>query len=154
MRTFTGASASRLSGISRMSGSALGAMKFMPFSMEDCIGAAGTALSGRPAPALPTDRLGLRATGRRACDDLRASAACRRTGPVWMAEAKACRKKPLLPAPRRGRPRNAYPRSRPHEGGPGERVGLSARAAGYEPFGGLRWDRDFRGMQRESTPQK
>ena len=59
LRTFSGASASLLSGISRMSGSALGAMKFMPVSMEGCIGAAKAALSGRPTPALPTGRLGL-----------------------------------------------------------------------------------------------
>ena len=33
-----------------------------------CIGAAGTALSGRPAPALRPRRLGLRALPGRACD--------------------------------------------------------------------------------------
>ena len=37
LRTFSGASASRLSGISRMSGSALGAMKFMRISLEGCL---------------------------------------------------------------------------------------------------------------------
>ena len=51
MRTFSGASARRLKGISRMSGSALGAMWFMRVSMEGCIGAAGAAFSGRPAAA-------------------------------------------------------------------------------------------------------
>ena len=42
-RTFSGASSSRLSGIFRMSGSALEAMWFMPFCMEGCIDATGTA---------------------------------------------------------------------------------------------------------------
>ena len=35
--------------------------RIMPFSMEGCIGAAGTALSGRPAPARPLRRLRLQA---------------------------------------------------------------------------------------------
>ena len=52
LRTFSGASASRLSGISRMSGSALGAMKFMRISLEGCEHAArGDPL--RPPRALP-----------------------------------------------------------------------------------------------------
>ena len=59
LRTFSGASASRLSGISRMSGSALGAMKFMRISLEGCEHAArGGPLrpprahpNGGPAPA-------------------------------------------------------------------------------------------------------
>lgn len=37
-----------------------GAMKFVPVSMEGCIGAAGTALSGRPCACPRPARLGLR----------------------------------------------------------------------------------------------
>ena len=59
-----GASASELSGISRMSGSALGAMKFMPVSMEGCTDTAREALSARPAPAPE-----LRCSASRRCTD-------------------------------------------------------------------------------------
>ena len=51
LRTFSGASARQLSGISRMSGSGGGAMWFMRISMDGRIGGADAALSGRHAPA-------------------------------------------------------------------------------------------------------
>ena len=49
LRTFSGASARQLSGISRMSGSGGGAMWFMRVSMDERIGGANAALSGRHA---------------------------------------------------------------------------------------------------------
>ena len=49
LRTFSGASARQLSGISRMSGSGGGAMWFMRVSMDERIGGADAALSGRHA---------------------------------------------------------------------------------------------------------
>ena len=79
LRTFSGTRARRNSGITRMSGSALGAMKRMP------VCAAGTALAGRHEPACPTDssssrrRSGRpgRSTGRTHCG--------RRPGPAGQA---------------------------------------------------------------------
>ena len=51
LRTFSGASARQLSGISRMSGSGWGAMWFMRISMDGRIGGADAAFSSRHAPA-------------------------------------------------------------------------------------------------------
>ena len=51
LRTFSGASARQLSGISRMSGSGGGAMWFIRISMDERIGGASAALSGRHSPA-------------------------------------------------------------------------------------------------------
>ena len=51
LRTFSGASASRQSGISRMSGSGAGAVWFIRVSMDERIDGANAAFSGRHAPA-------------------------------------------------------------------------------------------------------
>ena len=60
LRTFSGARLSRESGISRMSGSALGAMKFMRISTDGCLrGAAGS--GGRWVAAVRLDGQGVEA---------------------------------------------------------------------------------------------
>ena len=51
LRAFSGASARQISGISRMSGSGGDAIWFMRISMDERIGGAIAALSGRLAPA-------------------------------------------------------------------------------------------------------
>ena len=92
LRTFSGARANRLSGISRMSGSALGAMWFMRISL--CMGwgmvgtgAVGTTFRGRPKPDRPRLRLCLRVVLGRPAGRRRQSVQLQSSASAWSLNA-------------------------------------------------------------------
>ena len=92
LRTFSGARVNRLSGISRMSGSALGAMWFMRISL--CMGwgmvgtgAVGTTFRGRPKPDRPRLRLCLRVVLGRPAGRRRQSVQLQSSASAWSLNA-------------------------------------------------------------------